>query len=366
MVRRITASRLAIALCLFLAACGNDDGGGGGNSIADEIAATGAGKYLGVIQPSGSQANGAWTEYLYDESKAEAICYTGMPYQVNIRPGTANKVLLYLEGGGACWNATTCFGAAPLAKGSAGSAPNFGILDPSIAENPFADWNVVYAPYCDGSVFGGDNQVMYGSRLAYHHGIRNLSAAVTQMLEAFPDPELIVVAGSSAGGFGTYSGYGVARVAYPETQILVFDDSGPGIQNPAAMQDIEERNENWQFRQFIPETCARCDEQITYLTEWSLERDPDLRVAYFNYLQDGVLRFFLGLGADAFEQLLRSVTDDVHSRQGERFQRFFPQGSTHTVLLSPEFYTLAIDGTTVRQWSDGFLDGTAVWRDLVE
>lgn len=364
MTQRAAALMLALVLSVGLNACGNDDGGGG-NSIADEIAATGVGRYLGEIQPSSSQANGGWTEYLYDASKAEAICYTGMPYQVNVRPGASNKVLLYLEGGGACWNATTCFGV-PLAKGSAGPAPNAGILDPSIAENPFADWNIVYAPYCDGSVFGGDNEVVYNNRLTYHHGVQNLSAAVTQMLEAFPAPEQVVVAGSSAGGFGTYTGYGVVRVAYPDTQILVFDDSGPGIQNLNATQDLLEREQNWQFKQFLPESCTRCDEQITYLTEWSLERDPGLRVAYFDYLQDGVLRFFLGVSAAEFESLLLTVTDDIHSRQGERFQRFFPQGPTHTVLLSPEFYTLALDGTTVREWTEGFLDDTPVWRDLIE
>jgi len=174
------------------------------------------------------------------------------------------------------------------------------------------------------------------------------------------------VAGSSAGGYGTFTGYGVTRVAYPDTHILVFDDSGPGIQNHAAIEDMAQRDESWQFRQFIPETCTRCDEQITYLTEWSLERDPDLRVAFFNYLQDGVLRFFLGLGADPFQNLLLEVTDDLHSRPAERFQRFFPEGMTHTVLLSPEFFELELEDTTVRDWTVGFLEGTPVWRDLVE
>lgn len=365
-MHRASALMFAIVCSLFLAACGDDDGGGGAPSLVDEIEATDVGRYLGVIQPASSQANGAWTEYRYDAAAAEAICYTGMPYQVNVRPGTSNKVLLYLEGGGACWNASTCFGGAPLAKGFAGSAPNAGILDASIDGNPFADWNIVYAPYCDGSVFGGDNDATYGNRVAYHHGLQNLSAAVTRMLEAFPDPEQIVVAGSSAGGFGTYTGYGVVRIAYPETQVLVFDDSGPGIQNPDAAQDIQEREDNWQFQQFIPESCTRCAEQITYLTEWALDRDPDLRVGYFNYLQDTVLRFFLGVSAERFEMLLRGVTGDIHARQGERFRRFYPQGTTHTVLLSPEFYTREIDGTTVREWTAGLLDGTPVWRDLIE
>jgi hypothetical protein len=363
-MRRRTVVAVTFSLAFSLSACGSDDGGGA-TSIADEIAAANVGQYLGEIQPDSSETNGAWTEYHYDADKEEAICYTGMPYQVNIRPGTTNKVLLYLEGGGACWSAATCYGV-PIAKGSAGPAVNSGIISATNADNPFKDWNVVYAPYCDGSVFGGDNAVVYNGRLTYHHGLRNLSAAVTQMLAAFPDPEQIVVAGSSAGGYGTFSGYGVVRVAYPDTQILVFDDSGPGIQNLEATEAIELREENWKFRQFLPESCTRCAEQITYLTEWTLERDPQFRVAYFNYLQDGVLRFFLNVSAEEFETLLRSVTGDIHSRQSERFQRFFKQGPTHTVLLSPEFYTLSIDGTTVRDWTQGLLHGSEVWRDLIE
>jgi hypothetical protein len=361
------AFELSIVLCLtlLLAACGDDDGGGG-TSIADEIAATDVGRYLGLIQPSSMQTNGAWTEYQYDPALEEAICYTGSRYQVNVRPGSVNKVLLYLEGGGACWNQQTCFGPAPLAKGFAGPAISAGALSASNPENPFVGWHVVYAPYCDGSVFGGDNIPVYNNRRAFHHGVQNLSAAVTRMLEEFPDPEQIVVAGSSAGGFGTYTGYGVVRVAYPETQILVFDDSGPGIQNLNETQSIADRNQNWQFQQFVPESCTRCAEQITYLTEWSLERDPQLRVGYFNYLHDSVLRFFLSLSPEDFETLLRTVTGDIHSRQGERFQRFFPQGAAHTVLLSPEFYDLEIDGTTVAEWTQGLLDGSTGWRDLVE
>lgn len=348
---------------LFLAACG--DGGGGTSSIADELTATGVGRYLGVIQPSGMRTGRRWDEYLYDPAREEAICYTGLPYQVNIRPGRVNKVMLYLEGGGACWNNQTCF-LFPLAKGSAGPAVSSGALDEAGPGNPFADWHVVYAPYCDGSVFGGDNIVEYGGRRAFHHGLQNLSAAVTLMREKFPQPDLIVVAGSSAGGFGTYTGYGVVRIAYPGTQILVFNDSGPGVQNLADVQAVREREENWRFRQLIPPSCTRCDEQVTYLTEWSLEHDPGLRVAYFNYLQDGVLRFFLDLNDVGFEALLRAVTDDIRSRQRERFQRFFPRGAAHTVLLSPTFYDLAIDGTTVVEWTAGFLTGSATWRDLVQ
>src|SRR5207302_1776982 len=155
---------------------------------------------------------------------SEAICLHGTDYETSLHRAASNKVLLYLEGGGACWDAFTC--ANGLAKLTANGAQGTGILDTTNATNPFADWNIVFASYCDGSVFSGNNIADYDGTQTYHHGIQNLSAAVSLMLREFPHPERIVVSGSSAGGYGTYSGYSVTRVAYPDTPILVLDDSG--------------------------------------------------------------------------------------------------------------------------------------------
>ena len=60
------------------------------------------------------------------------------------------------------------------------------------------------------------------------------------------------------------------------------------------------------------------------------------------------------------------MTDDIHSRQPERFKRFFIQGESHTVLELPQFYTTTIDGTTVRDWTADLLDDGPQWQDLVE
>ena len=332
--------------------------------IAEQLAATGVGRYLGQTPTSMSQ-NGGWEEFLYDPAPEQAICLRGTRYQVNLHRGTSGNVLLYLEGGGACWNLQTCW-TSPLAKLEAGSAFNSGILDFSNPANPFRDWNVVYAPYCDGSVFGGDNIIDYGGHRTIHHGLRNLSAAVSLLKREFPNPPLLVVSGSSAGGYGTFSGYGTTRVALPETPILVFDDSGPGLQNPDDTQAIADRNANWKFTQFVPADCTRCSEQFTFLTAWALERDPTLRVSYFDYLQDSVLEFFLKLDADAFGTLLRATTDEVHTQYSDRFKRFFPQGETHTVLGLSDFYELKIGTTSVRDWTADFLTNGPAWQDLIE
>ena len=90
---------------------------------------------------------------------------------------------------------------------------------------------------------------------------------------------------------------------------------------------------NWNYTQYIPPSCTRCSDQISYLSEWAIERDPTLRVGLFSNLQDAVIRSFLSLSADDYETLLRQVTDDIHSRQPDRYKRFFIQGMSHTLSL---------------------------------
>jgi len=334
-------------------------------SLVDELTATGLGRYLGAITPSATVPNGVWESHRFDPATAQAICMRGGEYRVEVRRGTNNKVLFYQEGGGACWNNQTCW-VTPTAKLTADPLFGAGIFEFDNPTNPFRDWNIVYAPYCDGSVFGGDNIVDYAGGRVYHHGIQNLSAAVDVMRAAFPNPEQIVVAGSSAGGYGTFSGYSVTRVAYPEAPILTLNDSGPGLQNDGDPQGVQDRLTNWRYADGFPASCTRCAEQITYLTEWALQRDPTLRVGYFSSLRDAVIRGFLQLAPADYELLLLAVTDDLRSRQPERFKRFFIQGQTHTVLELPTFNTTEIAGLSIRDWTADFLVDGANWQDVIE
>jgi len=371
--RRTAASRAALlSAALFAAAlaAGCSDGGDGGSggfaaSAAAELTASGFGDYLGVQQPSRVEQSGQWTEYYFDPAAEQAVCLTGGEFQVNVRHGSSDQVLLYLQGGGACWDYVTCY-VLGTATTSANGAIESGSLDLDDPASPFRDWDVVYVPYCDGSVFTGDATVDYQGRRTFHHGLWNLSVAIDALGREFPDPSRIVVAGSSAGGYGTFAGYGATRVAFPETPIVVFNDSGPGVQNVDATQDIRDRVANWNFTQRIPESCTECDPQYTYLLEWAFERDSELRVAMYSYLQDGVISFFIDLSGPAYEDLLLAVTGDIQGRYPERFNRFFKTGSNHTVLLSPEFYTQTVDGITVRDWTQAFLDDAPAWRDVVE
>jgi hypothetical protein len=359
----IYSATLACLCALLVSAC-TESGENDSLTIADKLSAMGVGDELGQ-QPTNMVQNGDWETYYYDPAEERAICLLGDQYQVNVRRGASKNLLIYLEGGGACWNYQTCI-AGPIAKTSPQPLFGDGILNRDNPENPMADWNVVYGSYCDGSVFSGNNIVDYQGNLSYHHGLQNISAVVTVAQEEFPDAEYIMVAGSSGGGYGTYSAYGVTRVAFPEVPIIVFNDSGPGLQNPATPEINQERLDNWQFSPLVPPDCADCDEQYSYLTDWALDNDPALRVSYFSFLQDGVIRFFLSLEAEAYESFLTSVTDVIHARHPDRFQRYFIQGGGHTMLELPMFYTTTSGGVSLRDFTDDFINGGPAWQDVVE
>lgn len=372
---RHRAANLLILLmaCGTLVACGDGASPGGGandgrpnaSEAVEELRATGFAKYLGAQAPSRTVEDGEWTHYFFDPAEEGAICLVGDEFQVSVKNGPSDDALLYLQGGGACWDYATCH-VANTAFRTANGPIQSGIIDTTDERNPFKDYDIVYVPYCDGSVFMGDATVDYGGITTHHHGLQNLSVAVDALVRNFSNASRVVVAGSSAGGYGTYAGYGAVRVALPETPILVFNDSGPGVQNFDAPEDVQNRVANWNFTDLIPESCTRCSEQYTYLTGWALDRDPWHRSALFSYQQDRVISFFIDLSGPEYRDLFMGVTGDLEAEYPNRFDRYLPTGTGHTVLLGSEFYTHSINGTSLLDWTRAFLDAPEAWEDVVE
>lgn len=140
------------------------------------LEARGVTKYVGVIEPATATTKGDWTVDHYPVSTG-AGCLDDSEVLLSWRPAAepSGEVLLYLEGGGACWSAETCF-SLPLAPRSAGTPGSAGVFDQEIPRNPVRRHDIVNASYCDGSVWSGDHVSDYGAR---HWGLRNLSAAMS-------------------------------------------------------------------------------------------------------------------------------------------------------------------------------------------
>ncbi len=125
--------------------------------------------------------------------------------------------IVYLEGGGWCYDLDQCVGRAQTDLGSSKNYPAFfdpgyeggnGMLSNVSALNPdFWGWNFVYVRYCDGASYTGDvaKPVVHNQYPLYFRGRHNFNAVISALMErGLQNAEEAILAGCSAGGLGTY------------------------------------------------------------------------------------------------------------------------------------------------------------------
>ncbi len=319
-----------------------------------------------AIEPASVTWDRDW-ELLRFDPAGPARCLDGSPFVVSVRKGDPDKLLLYLEGGGACWDFESCHGSTPLAKRTSEPIPRWMEDKPFFAarsdQGGFREYTVAFASYCDGSVWSGDGEPVYGGIQTWHRGMANTSAAVHALASRFPDASRVVVAGSSAGGYGTMMGYLVARHRFPDADMAVWNDSGPWLFNPKKETMQAAIMDEWKLRSILPEDCEKCDEQLIYLADYVLARDRKLRIGLFSYEYDLTLSVgYLGLGG-AYLDLLRETTDAIHKKHPERFRRVFLPGSEHTIAFTDEYTVVQENGQTMAEWVQALADASAEWID---
>jgi hypothetical protein len=203
----------------------------------------------------------------YNGTTLSPICAKGTPYSYWYRRGTVNKLLMYYQGGGACWDNGSCWvantfknfarervcenGSNPGAnctlegdsacEGGGTCGPYFsednpdlvgtGFADSSDPDNPFKDWHVVFVTYCTGDVHWGDAFGAYGpGKGIEHRGRINAMVAEKFAREHFPNPEEVFVTGSSAGSYGAlFNSAFLMNDVYPASSFNVLGDAGIGV-----------------------------------------------------------------------------------------------------------------------------------------
>ncbi len=238
-------------------------------------------------------------------------------------------------------------------------------------------------PYCDGSVFSGDNDVFdpaFGAAIGvpaavvrFHRGMRNQSAGMDVARTMFPHASRITVAGSSAGGVGAagFAPFLVRLLNDNQVKLTGLNDAGPVTVNLGATGDIAARAADWLFGQFYPASCTDCDDmgQGTAIIKWRLDNDSTVREAIYETDGDLTNRFFLGLLADpaGFRDLVVTEHGLINAAHPERYERFIVSGDTsHTALQTPLFYSQDANGVFLNEWTDDFLVPRPFWVDIVE
>ncbi len=379
---------LLVSTCLLLASTtalgepGKQRARGLNPEAMEELVDSGVTKYMGEFSPvSSTDVGEGWVKHTFDPDGGDGpICIAGTPYSAFSQDNGSSNLLIMLQGGGACWQ--DFYFCNILAEDQEPPPPPVGIwgegfdTGSEFIPNPLADWDIVYMPYCDGSVFTGDNDVVDANfpfgPLRFHRGLRNVTAGIDLAKALFPNRARIMVAGSSAGGVGAASLTPfLARFAWGNTtKLMVFNDAGPIAINLLDAGSIAARADDWQFGQFYPASCTACDAlgQGTAIVDWRLDNDTTIREAFYSTDGDATNRFFLQVPTQAmYRHLIVTEHGALHDAHPDRYKRFIRSGSaTHTALQTPLFYLGDADGVPLDVWTGDFLVPRPFWIDIVE
>lgn len=288
-------------------------------------------------------------------------CANGAPTGVGVNfTGKSNDVLVFLEGGGACWDGATCYGGQSVATYLTGYGATEFATDPQRvlfsttrdASNPFRDMNMIYVPYCTGDVHAGHNVVVYNylgvDHPTHHVGGDNLAIVLARVAATFPSAPRVWIAGDSAGGFGAALSVTLARATFPKATLGILDDSGQPI--PPAPDRWSAWKAAWKLE--TPPDCAACATDPSAYVHYYQTSHPDVTFGLLSYDPDPVIATFMGLSLSQFSSELLA-TRALVDQPGARTKYFVALGSSHVVM------TTATPALT--SWMQQMVDGSPSW-----
>lgn len=313
----------------------------------------------------------AWTWVPFPDS----ACGNGAPTGIGVNRSTrSNRILMFLMGGGGCWDGLTCYllnTAANLSTGygesnfrsEAGGLNSFFIFNRADTRNPFRDATFVFVPYCTGDIHGGNNVATHTvggqSRTTYHVGARNMESFLARLSRSFPMADRVWLMGSSAGGYGAGIHWDRVARAFPMARVDLLDDSGPPIAPPAARYGQMKAAWNLQY----PSGCTRCADDLAALVPYYRTRfPPPNRMGLLSYTQDRTISTYFGLTGAQFEtslnDLLRTAFDPAPN-----FRYFVVTGTNHTMVGG--FATLrGPGGASLLDWVTAWATDGSPWSNV--
>jgi hypothetical protein len=284
----------------------------------------------------------------------ETRCARGGPYAFWIRKGDPEKLLVFFQGGGGCFDETTCapgsvwFDDRVDASDDPGIAGE-GILDLGNADNPFADYSIVFIPSCTGDVHTGTRVVTYGPHRIQQKGFFNARAALAHAFRAFPGADEVFVTGCSAGSVGSAFHADAVLRRYPDARVTQVGDSLAFVfHRPVNLADwgAHERFPTW-FRP--PRPNGRWT-MVEFLSALAKEY-PDRTFARFNHANDDVqVQFYAAVGGnpEGFAPRLRAAEEEL--KELENYRSYLACGFEHCAFDRSTFYSTETGGVRLRDW----------------
>ncbi|KAJ8533253.1 hypothetical protein ON010_g14000 [Phytophthora cinnamomi] len=310
-----------------------------------------------------------------------------------------SNLMIFFQGGGACTDEETCsfglqcsLGASATLTAVATSSSD-GVLNRSISDNMFKDWNIVFVPYCTGDVHAG-NRVLapYESSVAellgepqclglnytmYLNGYNNTQAALDWALKNYPDVDNLIVGGESAGSLGAqlHSAH-IAElwdVSAKGTRFSVIADSYVGAvpANHTGSQSLHFTGVCDVDLGMPAKVVADCDAETAStveMTESLIEAELQGNWLFINSKGDMTQRYFYALVEEGIEgypftDLVSeeefyadmSAILDAYQSISARITTFYVEGTKHVFLGDTNFTSYASDeglllGDVINAW----------------
>lgn len=331
----------------------------------------------------GTPKKGKWYRIPLPECQTEGRT----PVNTCFRVGTENKLIVFLHGGGVSWNEymaarpSSFYIQEPDDKQQfycidsyliADLVTSMGFMDSDDA-NPFRTWSAVSIPYSTGDFHCGTGDFPYTGldgekKMLHHHGLINVKASIDAAMKYIPgDPETVMIAGFSAGGFGTAIISDEVIKRFPNAkEYISYNDSGfmlyPGWHETA--------EKVWKAPKVI---CDRIvSDNISLDCMKALHRDygDKVKILFSCSIRDSALSGYwryiahgeLGSGPEEGDTFQRDLKDMV-----EEMQKEIPDAAiflfdtpdkekpdttltSHCIGASPAVKKTEVDGKTCMQW----------------
>jgi hypothetical protein len=333
-------------------------------------------------QITAGSASGGNSEWEKVEPDGDTVCADGSEYAFWERPADPDKVVFYLDGGGICFDATSCANAnTPTSGERAGPDydPNVegenpgnegGMFDLSHPDNPFGDYSFVYVPLCTADSHLGNSTRAYSAEITIEHkGFVNGTAALDYLAEHYPDATQVVVVGKTAGSVAAPIYGGLITDLLPAAQVMVFGAQSGAIPNDPNL-NTEILSEQWNAFDNIP--AWEVNEGLTAsdwgpLTFWSQAglHDPDMVLARFDYAYDphaaeGVAYL---TGNEIEPADLVTLMDDNEAAieaAGVVMHSYTAPGEGHGILEFELFHDMEVNDVRLVKWLEALLAGEPI------
>ncbi|MEQ9499675.1 MAG: pectin acetylesterase-family hydrolase [Deltaproteobacteria bacterium] len=327
-----------------------------------------------------------WTWVDVPDSRCMNETPTG--FGVNIHEN-ATSLVIFLMGGNACFNDSSCFvtanrdgyGASKFANDSVLGAP---VFDRSAQSNYLAEWSYVYVPYCSGDVFSGTSgRTQVGSGSYYFQGYDNIGLFLERIVATFPNVDRVLLTGVSAGGFGAMLNFERTQLAFgTSVDVTLIDDSGPPMSTDYLASCLQDHWRNtWGMEDGPLATCPTCVDMDGAFVEGYLDHIkttfPTNRFGLISSNADEVIRGFFGFGTNncanlnglpgnypgtRFQMGLEDFRDNLVG-DVDNFKLYMPTDTRHVWLGNPPWQTTHF-GVTLQDWMVDAIEDRAGWSHV--